>query len=206
MIDAQQLCRDICDTNCMVQSSWPLRNFKYSCPFSHLPEKVGYQVYTSHFLTSGPSSLLSLFSVDLSTGSPRRISFCKTVKMSGILRRLRGRGTEEVEGATPSPHDSIDGSGDHSEKIEKVTGASMARDAGEVEANRKLSVFEKAHRWDPNLDDDQLLEIDDAVNARDPNAEGRIYDEVFENSPYPEVRFPSCQAFCQVLEQLLTLS
>ena len=115
--------------------------------------------------------------------------------MSSILRRLRGKKTEKIVRAAPSPHDSIDGSGVHSEKIGKETGASTARDAGEVEANRKLSFFERAHRWDPNLDDDQLLEIDDAVNARDPNAQGRIYDEVFENSPYPEVRFPSCQSF-----------
>jgi OPT family small oligopeptide transporter len=57
----------------------------------------------------------------------------------------------------------------------------------EAEANRKLSIFERSHRWDPNLDDDQLDEIDDAVNVRDPNAEGKIYEEVFENSPYPEV-------------------
>jgi hypothetical protein len=107
--------------------------------------------------------------------------------MSGLLRRFRGRETEEVEGAAPSPHNSITGSGEASEKTDKETGAATARDVGEAEANRKLSVFERAHRWDPNLDDDQLLEIDDAVNARDPNAEGRVYDEVFENSPYPEV-------------------
>lgn len=107
--------------------------------------------------------------------------------MSGLMRRLRGRETVEVEGTNPLPHDSVTGSGERSEKIEKEEGASTARDVGEAEANRKLATFERAHRWDPNLDDDQLLEIDDAVNARDPNAEGRIYDEVFENSPYPEV-------------------
>ena len=109
--------------------------------------------------------------------------------MSTLLRRFRDRETEEV-GAESSPHNSITGSGEGSEKIEKETGAATARDIGEAEGNRKLTVFEKAHRWDPNLDDDQLLEIDDAVNARDPNAEGRVYDEVFENSPYPEVCLP----------------
>lgn len=88
----------------------------------------------------------------------------------------------------PSPHHSITGSGEPSEKIDQGKAASTARDIEEAEANRKLSVFERAHRWDPNLDDDQLLEIDDAVHTRDPNAEGRIYDEVFEDSPYPEVR------------------
>jgi hypothetical protein len=107
--------------------------------------------------------------------------------MSGILRKLRGRKPEEIEGAVPSPQFSISGSGANSEKVQKETGASTARDEGEAEANYRLSVFEKAHRWDPNLGDDQLEEIDDAINARDPAAEGRIQDEVFENSPYPEV-------------------
>jgi hypothetical protein len=107
--------------------------------------------------------------------------------MSGFLKRLRYRETDEVDGIAPSPHESITESAKASENIEKVEGKSSARDIQEAEANQKLSVFERAHRWDPNLDDEQLLEIDDAVNARDPNAEGRIYDEIFENSPYPEV-------------------
>lgn len=116
--------------------------------------------------------------------------------MSGLMRRLRGRETEVVEGNTLSPHNSVTassphhsvtGSGEHSEKIDDETGATTARDIGEAEANRKLSVFGKAHRWDPNLDNDQLEEIDDVINARDPSAEGRMYNEVFENSPYPEV-------------------
>ncbi|KUJ16094.1 small oligopeptide transporter [Mollisia scopiformis] len=72
--------------------------------------------------------------------------------------------------------------------FEKDTGKSSSRDVQEAEANRKLAIFERAHRWDPNLEDSQLDDIDDAVNTRDPNAEGKIYDEVFENSPYPEVR------------------
>jgi hypothetical protein len=75
----------------------------------------------------------------------------------------------------------------HLKNTEKDIAESSGRDVNEVEANKKLSAFERAHRWDPNLDDDQLHEIDDAVNARDPNAEGKVYDEIFENSPYPEV-------------------
>lgn len=107
--------------------------------------------------------------------------------MPGLMRRLRGRETVEVEGTEPSPLDTVTSSSERPETIEKGEGASTARDIGEAEANQKLYTFERAHRWDPNLDDDQLLEIDDAINARGPNAEGRIYDEVFENSPYPEV-------------------
>ena len=107
--------------------------------------------------------------------------------MSGLMKRLRGRKAEEVEGIVPSPQQSVAGSGKASEMVDKETGASTSRDVGEAEANQKLSTFERAHRWDPNLDDDQLEEIDDAINARDPNTENRIYEEVFENSPYPEV-------------------
>jgi hypothetical protein len=105
--------------------------------------------------------------------------------MSAIWRRLRSKEISAVEGIGLSPQNSSLGSAD---LIEKDTGKSTARDVRDAEANRKLSVFEKSHRWDPNLDDDQLHEIDDAVNLRDPNAEGKICDEVFENSPYPEVR------------------
>ena len=50
-----------------------------------------------------------------------------------------------------------------------------------------MSAFERAHRSDLNLDDEQLDEIDDAINARDPNAEGKLHGEVFENSPYLEI-------------------
>jgi hypothetical protein len=108
--------------------------------------------------------------------------------MSGLLKRFKPRGKgeqEDIDGVEPSPQHSISGSGD--EKVGKATGLSSARDIEEAEANRRLAVFERAHRWDPNLDDEQLLEIDDAVNVRDPNSEARVFGEVFENSPYPEV-------------------
>lgn len=104
--------------------------------------------------------------------------------MSAIWKRLRSKEVNAVDAVGSSPQSSSHGSGD---AIEKDTGKSTARDVQEAEANRKLSIFEKTHRWDPNLDDDQLHEIDDVINLRDPNAEGKIYDEVFENSPYPEV-------------------
>ena len=106
--------------------------------------------------------------------------------MSAAWRRLKPRDTGTIDGIAISPQNSSSGSGD---LVEKVDGKSTARDVPEVETNRKLSVFEKAHRWDPNLDSDQLYDIDDAINQRDPKAEGKVFDEVFENSPYPEVRY-----------------
>jgi hypothetical protein len=102
--------------------------------------------------------------------------------MSGLLKRFR-----KADEIAPSPQGSVSGSAEHSDNLEKNEQTLSARDISEAEANRKLAIFERTHKWDPNLDNDQLLEIDAAVHTRDPNAEVRIYDEVFENSPYPEV-------------------
>jgi len=99
--------------------------------------------------------------------------------MSSILNRIRSKSSEPSGDTNASPHESI--------TDEKKVGKSNDVDIQEAEANQRLRLFEKAHRWDPNLEDKQLEEIDDAVNTRDPNAEGILYDEVFENSPYPEV-------------------
>jgi hypothetical protein len=105
------------------------------------------------------------------------------LNMSGLFKRFRQQSAgDTIEGTEiqPNNHGSED-------TIEKHAGESTAHDVPEAEVNQKLSIFEKAHRWDPNLDNSQLDDIDDAVNTRDLNAEGRLYDEVFENSPYPEV-------------------
>ena len=109
---------------------------------------------------------------------------------SGLLRRLgisKKTDEHEISGAQASPQSSVIDSNGPTDVVKKEVGTSRGRGIQEVEANQKLNAFEKAHKWDPNLDTDQLDEIDDAVHARDPNAEGRLYDEIFENSPYPEV-------------------
>ena len=107
--------------------------------------------------------------------------------MSGLLNRPRPKQADSIDRLKPSPQQSNIGSGQAPEKTEKDTTLSTARDVEEAETNRRLATFERAHRWDPNLEDGQLHDIEDAVNVRDPNSEARIYDEVFENSPYPEV-------------------
>lgn len=106
--------------------------------------------------------------------------------MSGILKRL-GKRSDTIEGTGISPQSTSSASQDVNEKAVKDEGFSTATDVLEAEANRKLSVFEKAHRWDPNLDDDFLEDVDDALVRRDASKENKVYDEVFENSPYPEV-------------------
>jgi len=56
--------------------------------------------------------------------------------------------------------------------LENDTSISTAHNIGEAETNRRLAIFEKAHRWDPNIDDSQLEEINDATNVRYSNTEG----------------------------------
>ncbi len=107
--------------------------------------------------------------------------------MAALLKRFKRTNSDPIDGVAPSPPISSSGSREAKEVTEKDVGLSTAQDYSEEEANRKLNLFERAHRWDPNLDDSQRHEIDDAVNTRDPNAEGTVYDELFENSPYPEV-------------------
>jgi hypothetical protein len=108
--------------------------------------------------------------------------------MAGLLKRFRAKETSDTTDAIDeSPQIPTIRSAPSPDSIEKDTALSSSRDIQEIEANQKLAAFERAHRWDPNLDDEQLHEIDDVVNARDPNSEAKIYDEVFENSPYPEV-------------------
>jgi hypothetical protein len=106
--------------------------------------------------------------------------------MAGIIKRMRGKEADPVDQIAASPPISSTGSTEPVD-TEKDSGISTGVDINEVEANRRLKAFERAHRWDPNLDDDQLDEIDEAVNAHDPRTEGKLIDEVFENSPYPEV-------------------
>lgn len=119
--------------------------------------------------------------------------------MSGLLKRFRRKEPEEadqIDGVDPSPQLSNTAPDDLPEKGEKDAAVSTGRDVEAADANRRLAVFERAHRWDPNLDDEQLHDIDDAVNARDTNSEARIFDEVFENSPYPEVYLSSFNIAC----------
>jgi hypothetical protein len=107
--------------------------------------------------------------------------------MAGIMRRTNGKEEDPADAIVESPQISTSGSMEPVDMTEKDAGISTAVDTDEEAANRRLRAFERAHRWDPNLDDDQLDEIDEAVNAHDPRTEGKLIDEVFENSPYPEV-------------------
>lgn len=61
----------------------------------------------------------------------------------------------------------------------------------EVEANRKLSMFNVQHQWDPNMSNDAFDIVDEAMQSHDVKAEANLVGEMVENSPYPEVGCPA---------------
>jgi hypothetical protein len=132
---------------------------------------------------------VKIFPSVLSPAPPKFWTIATAVlpKMAGIMRRMKGKEVDPADAIAESPQISSSGSMEPTDTTEKDAGRSTALDVEDTEANRKLKAFERAHRWDPNLDDDQLYEIDEAVNAHDASTEGKLIGEVFENSPYPEV-------------------
>jgi len=77
--------------------------------------------------------------------------------------------------------------------MEKIKETSMAVSTGIAneaapEAIGHLKNLKKQHHWDPNLPEDILDEIDDALHTSDPNTQVGVAGELLENSPYPEVR------------------
>lgn len=85
----------------------------------------------------------------------------------------------------------------HQRGAETIGSTSSTADDTHVEANRKLSLYHRVHRWDPNLDDEYLEEVADAANAYDGSPRNkRMVQRVMENSPYPEVCCPI--AICEM--------
>ncbi|KAJ9314287.1 hypothetical protein DTO271D3_5516 [Paecilomyces variotii] len=74
---------------------------------------------------------------------------------------------------------------------EKATEPSVAVATGiadEAAPEVHLKNLKKQHAWDPNLPDDIVDEIDQALDTSDKGAQVQVADELLENSPYPEVR------------------
>jgi hypothetical protein len=57
-----------------------------------------------------------------------------------------------------------------------------------AEVERDITMFNKAHAWDPNIGSEKLDAMGNAVNAHDVEAELAIEHEITEDSPYPEVQ------------------
>ena len=56
----------------------------------------------------------------------------------------------------------------------------------------ELRNFKKQHRWDPFLDQDDIQNIDIALESGDLEKEDIIDASIQDNSPYPEVRAAVC--------------
>lgn len=110
--------------------------------------------------------------------------------MSKVLKRFRFARTDTSNEPVTTASDSGSGSKDEIPVDEKDGAISSARNLSEVEANRKLSLFEITHRWDPNLDNEDLNDVD---------AETELVGQVDENSPYPEVCLYSIICSAQLL-------
>jgi hypothetical protein len=57
-----------------------------------------------------------------------------------------------------------------------------------AEAERDISNFNAMHEWDPNINNEKLDAINNAVKAHDIDAEIALEHEIEDNSPYPEVQ------------------
>ena len=105
----------------------------------------------------------------------------KMAKRFGFARQ--NTSTDVRQSSTPSE----DGSDVPRYDQEKDASTAETTGISEVEANRKLSVFQKTHRWDPNLGIDTFDELEDATDTHDGKHEAQLTGQLVENSPYVEV-------------------
>ncbi|KAJ5085087.1 Sexual differentiation process protein isp4 [Penicillium argentinense] len=61
-------------------------------------------------------------------------------------------------------------------------------DSAQDDVLKQLRNLKDHHQWDPNMPDDIVDEVDEALNTDDKGARLDIAHEVLDNSPYPEVR------------------
>ncbi|KAJ5818939.1 hypothetical protein N7474_004530 [Penicillium riverlandense] len=73
-------------------------------------------------------------------------------------------------------------------EIAVTTGATVDEKAVPDDALTQLRNLKEHHHWDPNLPDDVLEEVDEALNTTDKGAQIDIARELLDNSPYVEVR------------------
>ncbi|KAK2850700.1 hypothetical protein FQN49_005400, partial [Arthroderma sp. PD_2] len=71
---------------------------------------------------------------------------------------------------------------------EKEKATVIATEISDVEANSRLNLYHRAHKWDPNLGNDTLDEVTTAATLNDSGAQSKVLGRVIDNSPYPEVR------------------
>jgi hypothetical protein len=92
----------------------------------------------------------------------------------------RFRNEKPEESASVPPHDAVTAATgrSHDESVPKYSPTEVEND---------VSLFGKVHAWDPNMDQEKLHQLQNAVHEHDVDAELTIERELEENSPYPEV-------------------
>ncbi|KAJ6039438.1 hypothetical protein N7444_008343 [Penicillium canescens] len=73
------------------------------------------------------------------------------------------------------------------ESIAITTGA-MIDETAPDEALKQLRNLKNHHHWDPNMPEDVVDELDEALNTTDEKTRISVAQELIDNSPYPEVR------------------
>ncbi|CAG7944146.1 unnamed protein product [Penicillium nalgiovense] len=73
------------------------------------------------------------------------------------------------------------------ESIAVTTGA-MVDETAPDEKLKQLRDLKSHHHWDPNMPEDVVEELDEALHTSDKRTQEVIAQELLENSPYPEVR------------------
>jgi OPT family small oligopeptide transporter len=73
------------------------------------------------------------------------------------------------------------------ESVAVTTGA-MVDETAPDEALKQLRNLKAHHHWDPNLPEDVVEELDEALHTSDAKTQVTIAHELLDNSPYPEVR------------------
>lgn len=69
-----------------------------------------------------------------------------------------------------------------------ITTSAEVDETAPDEATKHLRNIKEAHHWDPNLPQEVLDEIDDALDLSNQNTQDDVAHELLDNSPYPEVR------------------
>lgn len=69
-----------------------------------------------------------------------------------------------------------------------ITTGAMVDETAPDETLKQLRNLKEHHHWDPNLPEDVVDELEEALQRSDPKSQDDIAHELLDNSPYPEVR------------------
>lgn len=74
------------------------------------------------------------------------------------------------------------------DKSVAVTTGAMVDETAPDDTLKQLRNLKEHHHWDPNMPEDVVEELDEALHTSDKRTQDTIAQELLDNSPYPEVR------------------